>query len=205
MTCIVGFEDRETGDVWMGADSAAVDGWGTTMVYCDQKLFELDFQWGKFLIGIAGSFRMGQLLRYKLEPQPPGIDPYTGDQDDLTLEYMATTFIEEVRRIFWAGGFLKKKHDREEGGSFLIGWRRPITGQRARLFLVDSDFHVGRPLYGLAAIGCGEQVALGALAATQSTLLLPRVVAPCARIESALKAAQLFKTGVLPPFVVKTI
>lgn len=61
MTCIVGLVDQ--GNVWIGGDSAGVGGYDL-MLRADQKVFRN----GDFLMGFTSSFRMGQLLRYKLSP-----------------------------------------------------------------------------------------------------------------------------------------
>lgn len=173
MTCIVGVVHKR--DVWMGGDSAGVAGWSLT-VRSDTKVFET----GPFLMGFTTSFRMGQLLRYSLKPpeHPKGMD---------TLQFMSTLFIDAVRKCLGDGGFLTKDKGAEEGGTFLVGYR-------GRLFKVDSDFQVGEAADKFAAVGCGADVALGALFAT-------RHLPPQARVSSALQAAERFSAGVRRPFV----
>ena len=63
MTCIVGLIDGNR--VWMGGDSAGVSGLDIT-VRSDPKVFRN----GDFLIGFTSSFRMGQLLAFRLRPPP---------------------------------------------------------------------------------------------------------------------------------------
>lgn len=55
MTCVVGLVDK--GTVYIGVDSAAVQGW-TRRKSRVAKVFHR----GPFLIGYTTSFRMGQLL-----------------------------------------------------------------------------------------------------------------------------------------------
>jgi ATP-dependent protease HslVU (ClpYQ) peptidase subunit len=176
MTCIVGVV--EGGEVWIGGDSAGVSSWVST-IRADEKVFRS----GEFLYGFTTSFRMGQLLRYKLEP--PAIDTW-----DLR-RYMATTFIDAVRSTLKDGGFLKKSSEQEEGGTFLVG----VRGQ---LFKVCGDFQVGVAAVGYDACGCGQELALGALYATAGR------PAPD-RIETALRAAAHFSNGVRAPFVVERL
>lgn len=176
MTCIVGLVDK--GKVWIGGDSAGIAGWSRT-IRKDQKVFHN----GEFLMGFTTSFRMGQLLRFKFKPPTPveGIDDY---------EYLCTAWIDAVRECLKSGGFSHVDKNREEGGMFLVGWR-------GRLFSVDSDFQVGEPQLGYDAVGCGEDIALGALFATDGP--------PRRRVLTALKAAENFSIGVAGPFVIKSI
>lgn len=90
MTAIAGFCDQ--GKVWIGADSAAVAGLDL-MVRADSKVFRN----GEFLFGFTSSFRMGQLLRYKLQP------PKQHDLD--TYAFMVTVFVDAVRECLKAGLF----------------------------------------------------------------------------------------------------
>lgn len=83
MTCIVGMV--EGGRVWIGGDSAGVAELELT-VRADEKVFTN----GPYVFGFTSSFRMGQLLRYKLKPPKP---PRFGD----LMAFMVNDFIEAVR------------------------------------------------------------------------------------------------------------
>jgi hypothetical protein len=122
MTCIVGLVDG--GRVFVGGDSAGVSGL-SLQVRADEKVFRN----GPFVMGFTSSFRVGQLLRYRLRPgaHPDGV---------CALEFMATVFVDEVRRCLKEGGAAKKENEIEEGGTFLVGYR-------GRLFRVDDDYQVG--------------------------------------------------------------
>lgn len=174
MTCVVGLEHR--GHVWIGGDSAGVSGWALT-ARADEKVFRN----GPCVMGFTSSFRMGQLLRYSLTipPQHEGV----GDE-----EYMVTAFVDAVRECLKAGGYAKKENEVEAAGQFLVG-------HRGTLWKVDSDYQVGRSLCGYAAVGCGDEFALGALHATAGD-------APKRRINRALYAAADHSAGVRPPFTV---
>jgi len=172
MTAIAGF--CEGGKVYIGGDSAGVSGWSMT-VRADSKVFRK----GEFIFGFTSSFRMGQLLRYKLQPPQQN-----ADQD--TAEYMATSFVDAVRTCLKDGGFAEKDKDAEKGGTFLVGYR-------GRIFRVASDYQVGESLCGYDAAGCGEDACLGALFATKG-------MEPEKRMQITLEAAEQHSAGVRGPF-----
>lgn len=172
MTAIVGLV--QDGAVHLGGDSAGVSGWSMT-VRADTKVFHN----GPYLFGFTTSFRMGQLLRWAELPEPEG---------DLE-RFMCTSFIDAIRTCLKAGGWAKTDAEREEGGDFLVG----IGG---RLFEVHSDYQVGEPADGYAAVGCGYDLALGALFATAHLEMDAED-----RLELALEAAERFSAGVRAPFV----
>jgi ATP-dependent protease HslVU (ClpYQ) peptidase subunit len=173
MTAIVGLV--HDGCVYIGGDSAGVDGYSLT-VRADGKVFRN----GLFLFGFTTSFRMGQLIRYALEPPSP-----EGDLE----HFMAVSFVDAVRSCLKEGGWARKDNEREEGGTFLVG----VAG---RLFAVHEDYQVAEAADGYAAVGSGEQVALGALYATADTDMEPGE-----RVLVALRAAERFNAGVRGPFV----
>lgn len=177
MTCIVGIVDK--GRVYIGGDSAGVGGWSMA-VRVDQKVFENS----GFLFGFCGSFRMGQLLQHAFIPPP------MPEGKDLTA-YMVTDFIDAVRDCFLQGGFAERRKEVETGGFFLVG-------TRGRLFQIESDYQVGERANGWDAIGCGEDIALGVLHATQGR-------APTKRIQAALDAAVEYSAGVRGPFHILSI
>lgn len=176
MTCIVGLVDG--GRVWLGGDSAGVAGYDLT-VRADRKVFRN----GPYVMGFTSSFRMGQLLRHGFDPPAPPDPPA-----DLEA-FMATTFIDGVRERLKAGGWASKSDEQERGGNFLVG-------VRGRLFEIQSDYQVGENVDGWAAVGCGDQVAHGALFASRGRLAMDRVVL-------ALAAAERFSAGVRRPFAIR--
>lgn len=178
MTCIVGLETRD--GVLMAGDSAAV---GNNDRYAT-RLTKV-FRRGEFLIGYTTSYRMGQLLQYRLL-----VDPQADEQTD--LEYMATTFIDAVRTCLKEGGFAKVENAQEEGGSFLVGYK-------GKLYEVASDFQVNSSRYGYMAIGSGADVALGSMW-TSLRLIGDREAKPDVVVISALEAAEHFNNCVYPPY-----
>lgn len=178
MTCIVGLVDE--GKVYIGGDSAGVNGNWDLIVRADPKVFRT----GPFLMGFTSSFRMGQLLHYAFvpPPHPPELDLY---------RYMTVDFINAVRDCLKSGGWAKKEGEKEVGGIFLVGYR-------GHLFHVESDYQVGEALDGYMAVGSGDEVARGALYATQK---LP----PMVRLRLALEAAERWNAGVRGPFVIEVL
>lgn len=164
--------------VYIGGDSAGVGGYDVT-VRSDPKVFRN----GMFLIGIAGSFRYGNILRYLYTPPKPQdvevFDP---------MRYMATTFITTLRDAMEENGI----DDDEQEGQCLIGYK-------GRLYFIGSDYQVGAFQDHFGAIGCGAQIIHGALYATR------RMHDPVKRIKLALTAAERFSAGVCGPFVVERL
>jgi hypothetical protein len=99
---------------------------------------------------------------------------------------MSTWFVNAVRSCLKSGGYASTEHGRESGGTFLVGYH-------GRLYEVWDDFQVGRPAAGYTAIGCGGDLAIGALYATRDDN-------PTLRVAVALAAAEQFSAGVRGPF-----
>jgi ATP-dependent protease HslVU (ClpYQ) peptidase subunit len=177
VTCIVALKNR--GHVWMGADSAGVGGYSLVQRR-DPKIYRV----GPMLIGFTTSFRMGQLLAYGLTIP----DHHAGVPAE---RYFATVFIDAVRACLKAGGWATKKEENEIGGTFLVAYR-------SRIFRIDCDYQVGESMHEYDAVGCGSDLALGALFASRGSQ-------PTARIRQALQAAEVFSSGVRAPFIVERL
>ncbi|MER5450803.1 hypothetical protein ABT065_35135 [Streptomyces sp. NPDC002764] len=172
MTVIVGLVHRRR--VHLGGDSAGSSGSQLT-IRRDRKVFTN----GPYVLGFTTSFRMGQLLHHAFQAPHP-----QGDLD----RFMVTTFIDAVRTCLKEGGWARKDSEQEQAGSFLVG----VHG---RLFEVHDDYQVGEPAAGYAAVGCGDDLALGALHATAGLGLKPRE-----RLTAALRAADHHSTFVSAPY-----
>lgn len=170
MTCIIGLVHDDK--VYIGGDSAGVSG-SNREVRADPKVFRN----GPFLMGYAGSFRVGQLMRFALKPpiHQDGVDDY---------EYMVVDFIKAVKTTLKDNFF-------ESGPTFLVGYR-------GQLYSVDSDLQVGIPLYRIAAVGSGAAIALGAVHALNTW-------EPEAKIRRALEISASLNTGVAGPFTVMSM
>ena len=179
MTCVAAITDGTK--VTMGADSAGVFEHELEL-RADPKVFIK----GQFIIGMAGSFRLGQLLRYGLSvpPRPCGQPLH---------EYMCTTFVDAARNCFRSGGFMTTEDGQERAsGEVLIG-------TEGRLFTMYCNFQIGQELNSYSAVGTGAQVARGSLFTTANWS------SPVARIEKALEAAERFCSGVRAPFTVLSL
>ena len=133
MTCIVGYVDKN--GVYIGGDSAAVSEDDLSYnIRSDEKVFTK----GEFIFGYSTSFRMGQLLRYKLKipAHPKGMD---------TTQYMVTLFIDAIRRCFEDNDY--NDMTTEDGGSFMLGYKGKLyvvlslLGQRPYIVKIKDIPH----------------------------------------------------------------
>lgn len=175
MTCIVGI--TQDGRVHIAGDSAGVSGLDLR-IRRDSKVFTN----GEFVFGCTSSFRMIQLLRYKLTV------PKRHPETDVAA-FMSTTFVDAVRDALKAGGFANVTNSVESGGTFLVG-------HAGRLFCVYDDYQVAESQDGFDACGCGEKYALASLYCTNG-----RGIHPEARLRTALECSAHFSAGVIAPFV----
>lgn len=173
MTCIVGLV--YDGNVYMGADSAGIDDDCNVMIRLDRKLFRK----GEFVIGFAGSYRMGQVLQYQFSM------PSLASGDDL-MAYMVTKFIPTVRSVL-------EKNGVEDEPSLLVG-------VRDRLFLIDSDSQVAEHACGYAAIGVGAPYGYASLHTSGTGHFNVKVAPAYERVRLALQAAATFNASVAEPF-----
>lgn len=173
MTCVVGL--AVNGAVHLGGDSIAIDGYSMEV----RSLAKV-FRRGAHIIGCAGSFRMADVIRYHFAPPTP-------PEDGPLHRYMAVEFVESLREALRARGISSVENNVEDvEGAVMVG-------VRGSLFVIESDFQVGEPACGYAAIGCGSSVARGALYATPTA-------SPRARLTTALSAAEASNAGVRGPF-----
>lgn len=169
------------GKVWIGGDAAGVGGLSIS-VRSDPKVFIN----GEFIIGYTTSFRMGQLLQYEFSPPTPY-------ENESGMAYMVKRFVPAIQRCFHDGGWEIRDDGQRRGGTFIVGWR-------GRLYEIESDYQVAQVAQPYIACGCGFDLALGALFATERTAISPED-----RIKLALEAAQQFSAGVRGPFTVVSL
>lgn len=179
MTCIVGLEHE--GTVYIGGDSAGVEVSSLSIGgRADEKVFTTEG--AEMAMGFCGSFRIGQLLRYALTLPPQKVN-----QDDMA--YLVTDFIDAVRNMQRDKGSLKRENEVEEhDAGFIVGFN-------GKLYVIECDFQVGRPIENYASVGCGASIAQGAMYATKHLNMEPE-----ARIRLALEAAAEYSAGVRAPF-----
>ena len=178
MTCIVGV--KTSNGIWIGGDSA-VSTDNLVQTLADPKVWMK----GQFIMGFAGSLRVGQIVKYKMKIPPINSRKPT--------EYMVTGFIDAMRKCLKSAGAAQEdKKLEEQENQFLIGYK-------GRLFEIDEAYGVCEINGEYIAIGCGTEYALGSLHTTKGQK-------PEKRIKAALDAASYFCEGVRPPFhVVKFV
>lgn len=179
MTCIVGLADK--GKVYIGGDSAGVDLSFSLAVRADRKVFRN----GDLVFGIAGSFRVGNLLQHRL------VVPKRDESTDL-FRWMVTDFIDAVRRTLHEGGVMVKEDNLESvDGDFVVA----VGG---RIFVIYGDLQVGENLEPYVCIGCGGPIAEGVMFATSPDRVTG--LTPEERVRTALEAAEEHSGGVRGPF-----
>ncbi len=173
MTCIVGI--RTGRRVLIGGDSAGVSGYEVS-IRRDPKVARLP----GYVIGFTTSFRMGQLLHHAFKPPAP-------PKRDL-FRFMVTQFVDSLRDCLKVNGWATTSAGQEVGGTFLVGCQ-------GHLFRIDNDYQVGETACGYDAVGCGAELARGALYAGGRAGFLPMY-----RARIALEAAAFGNSGVRAPF-----
>jgi len=178
MTCIVAIADGK-GKVFMGADTYG-SGPGSGTYVGNPKCFIN----GDFLIGCTSTFRIIDLLAYKLSV--PQVHPDHQEDPD---KYMRTVFIDSVKKCFKESGHLRVDSGVEYGGNFLVGYR-------GKVYEIQSDFSVlNVPDYG-GSVGSGESAARGSLYTTKDSKMKASD-----KIRTALEAAVEVVPSVRGPFV----
>lgn len=144
MTCIIGWSNGK--EVHMSGDSGSFAGYEKYISKID-KVFVLN---NEFLIGFAGSWRLGNILRYDFDPpvRVQGID-------DLT--YLVKYFIESLRETLKDKGYSIIDNNQEglDESLFLLGYK-------GNLYIIDSDFHINQTVDGVDSIGAGSKYCLAA-------------------------------------------
>jgi hypothetical protein len=185
MTCIVALIHENK--VLLGGDAAASDEkTGLIFQRVDPKVFKV----GQFGIAFVDSFRMGQILQYAWKP--PVYNPTKGFKN--LDKFIRTKFVDSIKEAFKEqgyGNFSSATEDGDEGGIFIIA----IQGA-GRIFVMDTDFHIGEADVQYMAEGAGQELALGSLFSTGL------IKTPRKRVRMALEAASKFNMSVRPPFTI---
>jgi 20S proteasome alpha/beta subunit len=179
MTCIAAIKHNNI--IYMGADTVASDDYG---MY--SRSMPKIFYNGPFLIGAAGSAKIGQLLQYSLD-----VPAQKHTEDDMT--YMVNSFCEAVRQVFIMRGAMFRENEVEQfHGELLVSYND-------QLYVIDGVLCITQLSYPYASVGSGAAVACGSL-----HVLMPSVQAgalsPKDAIQLALKAAEEHAIGVRGPF-----
>lgn len=179
MTAIVGLAEGK--HVWMGADSASFD----TATYDARPIAPTKlFCRAGYVIGYAGSFRAGQILKHNVEYPDVSWLKSQEYSPEITEAFFVKYFVESVKHAFSVYGF---QNTEEETSAFMVA-----TGQA--LVTIEPDFNVSI-YHGPAAVGTGAPYALGSLYTSAGAGLSAE-----ARIRLALESAAEYNASVAPPF-----
>ena len=186
MSSVVGF--IYDSKIYIGADSAGSDISNNSIRDMpDQKLFMN----GELLFGIAGSIRVGQILRYCFTP-PIRLDE-TSDR-----QYICSTLIRSIMESLLENNY--KIDGNEEvafDGQLMIGYR-------SQLYVINSDFGILSDSQ-FDAIGCGSEYAISSI---YTSLELSKQynfeIVPETIIQLALQASAKYAIGVRGPFSIHT-
>ena len=161
----------------MGGDAAAVEeDTNSVTIRKEPKIFIR----GDYIVGYAGSFRMGKVMEHVFSyPVPP-------ENDDLD-KFLNTIFINQLRECLEEN---KLDLDSDKDSADLL------VGVRGRLFDFNMDFHFGEDAHDFASIGSGSSYAMGSLYSTST------MKDQMKRCKLALEAAQEFNSWVRPPFTI---
>lgn len=175
MTVIAALIDNDT--LYMASDTQMTNGSDATNL--SPSVPKVFFR-GDLLVGVSGSVRALNLIRYRLDV------PERDTDDD--MEYISISVVDSIRQLLKDGGVAEQTNGSEFNGDsdhyshFLIGYR-------GRIFRVGSDYNVTERSGPYNAIGSGEDFALGSLYSTPG---LP----PEYRLRTALLAAMEFNVSV---------
>jgi ATP-dependent protease HslVU (ClpYQ) peptidase subunit len=182
MTCIVGLKTPK--GVFMGGDSAGISpGTLEASIVKQPKVFHRP----PFVIGYAGSFRLGQVLEYDFQPPEIGAE----DRRDL-MRYMVSKFVPRLREAVKDSGAAVISGTMEFAGAFLVG-------VYDRLFEVQDNFQIIEVSKRYNAIGAGATFAVGAMHLAESAGISKSE--PEWAVKAALEAAAEHSIAVRPPFV----
>ncbi len=179
MTCVVGSIDGQS--VILAADSAAVGDPDGSEIYTmpEPKVFEC----GAYLIGVCGSYRVGQVLRYRGQlPEPSATAADVGS-------FLIRDLAPAIGELLAAEGVVGS-HRTDLGDKVAL-----LLGYRGQLWCIASDLSV-LPEVEFGAIGSGRLRAYAALHALKSAGVEPAQ----RRLELALEAAAKYTASVRPPW-----
>lgn len=182
MTCILAL--KYEGKVYMGGDSASMNGWDKNITAI-QKVFHV----GTFLIGFSGDTRMHNLLQWHVSIREP-------ESDENDMHYVVTGLIATVRECLKENGFLIHDNNHENNGNsaFLVGYRGDV-------YWIGSNFDVSRFSDSITAVGTGADFALGALKAFMDN----KTFKPKRDMLRALEISGNFCASVMPPYYVEVM
>lgn len=186
MTCIIAKINKKEKYITMGGDMLASSK-VTKSIPNNEKVFVPRTN-NKFIVGVAGSYRVMQLLQYNTELFPPDdiIEKfYNGIVD---MEFMVREFVKNLKKL------IEKDNNENVIISILIGYED-------KLFKIQSDYGVLEISNGYDAIGSGARTALGAMYILNNTQI-DLIEDDNYQIKISLEAASTYNTTVGAPFTI---
>ena len=184
MSCVVSYINPD-GSIVMGSDSVGADDYNKEVF---ERVDEKVFVKGDMIFGFVGSFRVGQLVRYKFKI-PKRLNSCKSDH-----EYMCTTFVDELKKCLVDNHSVRTVDGEASCGEMLVGYNGAV-------YCIDGDYHVGIYATDYMSIGIGSAHALGAL----HTLTYNKQLSTETRVKRALEASILFNAYVMEPIVIKKL
>ena len=177
MSCIIGYVDG--GKTYIASDSAAINDQSLSSRTSVDKVFPK----GNMIFGVAGSFRIGQILRYNfIQPEHP--------ENMNDMEYLCSVFVDSMIECFKQyGSGAQNENEILFDGSIIISYR-------GKIYNIEEDFSVFEGNKFMAT-GCGEDYALAALYALENSTCADDIIT---KIHIAMKASYQYSIGVRPPF-----
>jgi|SRR6478609_426017 len=173
MTCIVGLVSKDS--VFLGGDRAATDGGLGRTIIKEPKVFEKNYVG----FGVCGLPKVMDAVQHAIELPPfnDGVDPKA---------YLVSEVVPTIREG------LKKLECTQlhKGQQYFHG--AMLIGFQGRLFLMEGNFQLVESSKGFAAVGSGQEPALGSLRSTKGN--------PRDRLIDALEVSAENNAGVAPPF-----
>lgn len=181
MTCCVALRIKHKNNkisLVIGSDSASCED-NEVMSTVDPKAFTI----GEYTMAFAGSFRVGQVLKYHFKPPEP---PKNNEEMN---RFMVTGFVSHLTDAMKKGGLWHK----DDG--LKLDDAEFIVSVRGRVFFVGTDLTILEMQDNMVSIGIGKEYALGSLYTSKG-------LSPEDRVETALEAAAKFSPWVRPPFTI---
>ncbi len=178
MTCVVGSIDDQS--VILAADSAAIGNPDGSEIYTmpEPKVFRC----GPYVVGVCGSYRVGQVLRYQGDLPEPHPDSDFGS-------FLVRDLVPAIGELIETEGVVGS-HRTFLGNKVVI-----LLGYQRQLWSITSDLTV-LPEVEFGAIGSGRLRAYAALHALKAAGVEPAQ----RRLELALEAAAMYTASVRPPW-----
>lgn len=181
MTIIIGLEDKNTGSVWMGGDSAITVWPNIVEASREKKIFKLG---DVMLLGSAGTLRTTQIIRH-------GLSAFFRFQfpEESVMDYLVNGVAEPMRNALKECGASKIEANEEMSQNW---W---LLAYKGKVFEIDGGFSISNSTRGYTAIGSGRDYAMGAMLALKD-------LEPKQRIMTCLKITGEFDSFVKPPYYV---